>query len=137
MNYFEVLNSFWENSYNKLSNKEKDDNYFIINRRLSINYPIQSAYLSQYGICKYAVVDFWRNFITKYNSKPPYWLYITKNNIKNKIVKNKNLNNFSDEILFRYTKANKIDLKNLKQIYDLYTDKIYDDIVIFEKNVNI
>lgn len=58
----------------KIDDKSKKDNFFIINRRMAIKYPIQAAKLATYGVNPIYGVDSWYLITSRHkkNSKPPW-----------------------------------------------------------------
>lgn len=82
---FGFIDSMFNKDYDEQSNHTKNKHFFIINRFMSINWPIQAAYLNRYKINQVAVVDFWKRTLNKISNQPPAWMYTkTKKNTDTK-----------------------------------------------------
>jgi hypothetical protein len=65
--------------YKKVSDKEKQRNFFIVNRRLAIKYPVQACRLSFNGINPMYAVDCWYAITKKLavaHKRKPQWLWL-------------------------------------------------------------
>lgn len=71
--------------FKKITDKEKQRNFFIINRRLAIKYPIQAFKLSFNGINPIHAINSWysitKKLAVKYKRKPQ-WLWLKLSKIK-------------------------------------------------------
>ena len=47
----------------------------MINRRMSIQFPLQAQALQQVKIDEVAVIDFWQSYLRKQYSKTPFWMF--------------------------------------------------------------
>lgn len=76
--------------YGELTKKDKDSNFFIINKRLAIGMPLQAFSLSHLSINKEDAMDYWYGKTQKLAAKNggfPKWIYTsTKSNNKKKVA---------------------------------------------------
>ena len=87
--------------YNKLSNEDKEKNFFIINRKFARGFPNHAQYFNTKGIDKASALDVWYQFFIKKGSKGiPSWYWVPKKESKNKSIVTKDdvqfLMNFYD-----------------------------------------
>jgi hypothetical protein len=102
---FEILNLFFSktDNYKNVSNKDKKKHFFIINRRLSIGFPLISVNLSKMGINEIFALDVWYSYIRKKLKYKPQWMYLkTSKKTSTKKVK------YSKEAKEYYMKINEI-----------------------------
>lgn len=80
---WEILDSFWNTTkFKTYSNYERGKGYFMLQRKLSINHPIEAAKLSKIGINTGQVVHWWKYYMSaKYNQKPK-WTWVSANKKK-------------------------------------------------------
>ena len=85
MELFDILKAFFNNKkWEEVSKQDKARNFFMINRIMSVSFPLQANALNNTKIDPVAVVDYWRSLlITKYKT-PPGW-YFTSTIKKDKI----------------------------------------------------
>jgi hypothetical protein len=129
--YFEVINNLFNEKYWKnLTNNDKSRAYFILNRFMSINFPMQSALLSQIGIKTDVITEFWKRILNKQYSKMPNWFYV-KTSVKNKNktkTKQKSIKDFPNEILQSWMTLNKCGITELSEINRLFPEELYKEL---------
>jgi hypothetical protein len=117
-NIFSKNNSKWD-SIGKI---DKSRNFFMINRIMSIQYPLQANQFNKLKITPVYVVDWWRNTLASRYSKTPNWIYtLTKKkeaaaNKKTKVVDLSATEKFIREKF-------KISSRDLMQIKKFYPEK--------------
>ena len=94
-NPFEIIKAFHTKDWEKISDRDKARNFFMINRICSIAYPIQANSFNHLKIQPEKVIDFWKVFISHHNKKSPQWVW-TKT-IKGEKLKEEN--KYKEEIL--------------------------------------
>ena len=77
MGPFEVSKIIFESpaQYRDLTKGDKRSNFFILQRRFAINFPIQAQLLQHIRINMESVIDWWQRFLRKQYQKTPYWMY--------------------------------------------------------------
>lgn len=96
---------------------DKSRNFFMINRIMAIQFPVQANQFNKLKVIPAPVVDWWHDTLSARFSRPPQWLY-TKTNKKETTKKeeNKNLEEIEDFIRDRYAISRR-DLQALKTFY--------------------
>ena len=132
--FFALIKSFYDDKeYAKFTKNEKNKMVFMVNRRMAIRHPVESAYLSRMGISGYAVVDFWKDAITAQYKTYPGWLYTKTNTIKNK--DEEKFSKFKTETIDVYLKRNNIELKTLNELFKRYPSELIEDLNKLEKQL--
>lgn len=127
---FTFIDSMFNNKeYKEHSNHTKNKHYFMINRFMSINWPIQSAYLNMYKINQVAVVDFWKKTLNKVYSQSPSWMY-TKTK-KTDITKN-TIYAYSEEAVELYCKTYECSLKEVEELKKRFPSELNDELKKFD-----
>jgi hypothetical protein len=78
-----------EKQWNEVKSTDKNRNFFMTNRFLSIKYPLQVSVLSHFRINSAATADYWHSTLTKLYSSQPNWIYAKT---KKKAVEDKKKN---------------------------------------------
>jgi len=119
--------------YSKILPGEKRKHYFMLQRRLSINYPLQTNVLQHLKINQSAVVDFWQRFLTTKHRFVPGWMY-TKGVKKSQEVKEKKLT-ISNDIIREYCNYFQIDKKTVMDALEFYHEDMIKELKEFEINL--
>jgi hypothetical protein len=133
--YFALIKSFYDDEeYAKFTNNEKNKMAFMVNRRMSIKHPIESAYFSKMGIDGYAIVDFWKDAITIQYRTYPGWLYTKatataapKDKNEERFVK------FDIEVINTYLRRYDIEMKTLNELFKRFPTEVIDELESIEK----
>ncbi len=137
MDLFDFIKIIFTNptEYLKVPHGEKRKNFFMIQRRMSINYPLQANVLQHTKINQSAVIDFWQWFVRKQYKQVPSWMYI-KGVKKSQETKEKKIN-VSQKLISEYAKYFKIDRKSIVDALEFYPNEIIIELKNFEKNLNM
>jgi hypothetical protein len=74
-NPYEIIKAFNTKEWNGIKDKDKAKNLFMINRIMSINFPLQANSFNHIKIQPEKVVDFWKVFMSHYYKKTPQWIW--------------------------------------------------------------
>ncbi len=132
-NYIQILDCMFKDKreYNTVTRKEKDRNFFMINRRMSIKYPVQAFKLAFNNINKEYAIDCWYMITKRFNGVKPGWMY-TKTE-KEKIQKIK----YSDLAKNFYMKTNEIDEKTFQKALEFEPKKMQDILIKLDKQLKL
>lgn len=130
---FDLLNYFHDDKkWNIVTKLEKNKNFFIINRLMSINYPIPASLFSFIRMPGHIVVEFWKKFIGRNFKKNPDWLYTKgKSNIKKDTI-----DSFSEEITDYYMKINECDYKVFNELKKKFPNELMSELLNIEKMIS-
>ena len=133
--YFALIKSFYDvEEYTKFTNNEKNNMAFMVNRRMSIKHPIESAYFSKMGIAGYAIVDFWKDAITIQYKTYPGWLY-TKTTTAPKNKNEERFIKFDTEVINTYLRRYDIEMKTLNELFKRFSTEVIDELESIEKQI--
>jgi hypothetical protein len=130
MELFDIVKRIFDrkdSSWNEVSNNLKSRNFFMINRIMSIQYPIQANQFNHIKITPPGVVDWWRsNLSSRYTKSPPWIFTKTKKSESKKKTEDQNFSEVEDFVRNRFD-VSKRDLMYLKNFYpDKYRDWLID-----------
>lgn len=112
-NIFSTNDKMWKS----VGRIDKSRNFFMINRIMSIQFPLQANQFNKLRVTPPPVVDWWRDTLSHRFSKPPTWIYTkTKKVEKEEISKIKESPEVEAFIREKYKIAKK-DLLQLKEFY--------------------
>lgn len=113
---------------------EKRKNFFLLNRRFAVQYPMQANALQHNKINQSAVIDFWYYFLKKQYKTTPHWMFI-KGVKKAKDEKEKKIN-ISEKEIDEYVKFMKVDKKSIYDAIQFYPDLMISELKSFQKIIN-
>ena len=133
MELFELTKIMFEDpvAYKQVTPGEKRKHFFMINRRMSIQFPLQADILQHIKISEEAVIDFWQKFLRQQYNKTPYWMFI-KGTKKQKENKEKKID-IKESSLKSYAIINGFDFKSIKETLEIYPEELKNEIKSFEK----
>ena len=130
-NIFSTNNKTWK-SVGKI---DKSRNFFMINRIMAIQFPMQANQFNKLKISPPPVVDWWRDILSHRFSKPPTWIY-TKTKKSDKIDKDDSVKDYPEIERFIREKY-KVTSRALSQIKKFYPDKYQKWIIDVGEQVGI
>jgi hypothetical protein len=87
MELFDILKAFFsDKKWEDVSKIDKSRNFFMINRIMSITFPLQAQAFNNTKIDPSPVVDFWKTTLNRSYKTPPGWFFTAttkKEKIKN------------------------------------------------------
>jgi len=118
-NPFEIIKSFHTKSWDKIRDRDKARNLFMINRTCSIAYPLQANSFNNIKIQPEKVVNFWKVFVTHKHKTTPSWIW-TKTIKKGK---EKSQDNYKEEILDFIKEKYQISNREIQEMKDFFPSK--------------
>lgn len=118
-NPFDILKAFHTKDWEKVKDRDKARNFFMINRLCSIAYPLQANSFNHIKIQPDKAVDFWKLFISYQNKKTPQWVW-TKT-VKSE--KEKDNSKYKDEILEFIKNKHQISNREIQELIDFFPSK--------------
>lgn len=120
------------NEYNKLNNYIKMKHFFMVNRFMSIQFPMEAQAFNINGISQAYVMDCWQLVATKYG-KVPGWIY-TK---LSKGAKNKPPYEAKPDAVEMYLSLNEISMREYKDAFKVDPVGMKKQLVILEKQLGL
>ena len=128
--YIKLIFSKDEKSWNSLKFTDKSKNFFMLNRFMSIKYPIQANFLSHYRINPESVSDYWHRNMASLHSNTPKWIYAKT---KKKNEETKKMNFPSPEMIRWYCEKNEMSRRDFNENVTFFGEKFLDEIRNLEK----
>jgi len=130
MELFDIIKNIFnqkEDVWKNVSKNDKSRNFFMINRIMSIQFPMQAHQFNKLKVSPPYVVDWWRNTLNTRFTKVPTWIY-TKTQKSEKSKKNiSEVNQLTEDFIREKFQITKRDLVYLKTFYpDRYVKWIED-----------
>jgi hypothetical protein len=119
-----------EKDWKELKDTDKSRNFFMLNRFISIQYPVQCSFLCHYKIDPVSVSDHWHRSLSSKFSSTPKWIYAKT--IKKK-DQEKKLDLPSNEMIKWYCEKNEMSRKEFDQHLSFFGSKFLDEIKSLEK----
>ena len=135
MELFELTKSMFENpqKYEDATKGDKKKHYFMVNRFMSINFPMQAHVLGTLKNNPAATVDFWQTFVRKLFKRTPHWMFI-KGSVRKKKDKEK-LTNISEEQILGYSTMHELDHKSVRDAIKFFPEKMKVEFKNYDKIV--
>lgn len=130
---FDVINCMFSKpaEFKKLSMNERGKHFFMIQRFMSIKYPIQASFMNHTKINPAQVVTYWQESIGKMYSKTPTWMYAKVN--KKKAAKDGVI--FEESTLNYYCRKKQISRKVLDDAIKYVGDPMIKELKEIEKMI--
>jgi len=80
MSPYDLIKAFFnEKEWNDISKIEKSKNFFIVNRVMSIMFPLQANALNNTKIDPVSVINYWKKTLTSRYKTLPGWVFTSSN----------------------------------------------------------
>jgi hypothetical protein len=123
MQLFDIVKNIFstnDKNWKSVGRIDKSRNFFMVNRIMSIQFPIQANQFNKLKVTPAPVVDWWRDTLSHRFSKPPVWIYTkTKKVEKQEETQIKESPEVEAFIRDKY----KITGRDLLQIKEFYPDR--------------
>lgn len=133
MGPFEISKIIFESpgEYLSLTKGDKRSNFFILQRRFAINFPVQANLLQHIKTNQEASIDFWHRFLRKKYDKTPFWMFIQ--GVKKNQEKEEKKTKISSESLMKYCQFYQKDYKQVRDAIKFFPEQMAKEIADFEK----
>lgn len=118
-NPFDVIKAFHTSEWQKVSERDKARNLFMINRICSIAYPLQANSFNHIKINPENVVNFWKILLTHHNKKTPSWIWAKT--IKTEQVKNKK--EYKEEVIEFIKEKYQVSNRQIQELQNFFPSK--------------
>lgn len=116
MGPYDIMKSFFsDKEWGEIDKIEKSKNFFIINRTMSIAFPLQANAFNHTKIDPVSVVNYWRETLVRMYNSPPGWFF-TSSNKKEKAKKYVP----SDEVSLFIREKYEISEREVKELLEYY-----------------
>ena len=129
---FDYIKVFFENQeeYNKINDLQKAKHYFMLNRFMSIKYPIQALGFSNMRINGSAVSDCWHIVANQYK-RVPGWIFTKTKSQTSKVAQYEP----DDDVLAFYLKRTMLSDKDYTFLKKMYPEELKVELKALEKQM--
>jgi hypothetical protein len=117
-----------KDKYKFVSDEEKENNFFVLNKKFAFKYLRQAQFFNNKNIDKAAAIDIWYQIFYKTTNGTPQWWWLSKQKAKEKIKSEINKNDI--ELIKEYYSFTDNDIKFLTIFF---IDKLKEDIKRIKK----
>jgi hypothetical protein len=140
MELFDIIKRIFDKKpllWNEISKNDKVRNFFMVNRIMAIQFPVQANQFNKLKVTPNQVVDWWHDTLSSKFTRAPGWVYTrTEKSSAKKNDKSGNDKNFEEVEAFISQKF-KISMRDLKQLKIFYPDKYIDWMESVSKQVGV
>jgi len=141
MELFDIVKTIFksEKDWANISRNDKTKNFFMINRIMSIQFPMQANQFNNTKISPRPVVDWWHSTLSRHYTKMPSWIFTkTKKSAQKKVsAVSVEADPEVEKFIREKYSASKRELSELKKFfpdkYQDWTDSIADQINVSNK----
>ena len=132
MDLFDYIKTIFSQSkdYEELKDYAKKKNAFMLNRFMSIQYPVQAQMFNVMNVNSVGVANSWRKVGIRHKRTPGWIFTKTKKKAKDSIYSP------SDEVLSLYLKVNEIGMREYKDAMTYDPERVIQDLKTIEKQIN-
>ena len=123
--YIKIVFSKNEKGWKELTDADKRSNFWMLNRYISIQYPLKVNYLSLLKINPITVSDYWHKVFSNQYTAPPGWVY-TKT--LKKVEQEKKLDLPSEAMIVYYCNREEISRKDFDQSVKFFGKEFVDEL---------
>lgn len=136
MELFELTKAIFESPgiYADATKGDKRKNFFMIQRRMAINFPVQAQLLQHIRINMEATIDWWQRYIrSKKYPKTPFWMFIQ--GVKKNQEKEEKKTKISSETISEFCRFYQKDPKQIKDAIKFYPEEMQKEMNDFQKMI--
>jgi hypothetical protein len=138
MELFDIIKKIFDrkkNSWDQVSNHYKSRNFFMINRIMAIQYPIQANQFNHIKVNPHSVVDWWWGTLSNRYTKQPNWIF-TKTKKKEKKETPDRKDDFREAENFLKDKL-EISSRDLSDLRYFFPDRYKDWMIKVSQQINV
>jgi hypothetical protein len=131
MDLFDLIKQIFDrgSKWDAIKTYDKSKNFFMINRFMSINFPMQANLFNNRHIVSSSAVDSWRDVLNRLFTKPPSWMYT-----KTKKKESQGSKKYPEKATVQeWMKLNGLSKKDFESMIELMGDDVIKEILSFEK----
>lgn len=134
MQLFDFIRVLFEDakSYSEISTYDKQRNFFMTNRLMSIQYPVQANALNHVRVSQAQAVDYWQRGMTNVYTRVPDWIF-AKGQKKAASKQDPKKKPPGKHAIRAYCEATKLSMRDIDDAVELFGDQAYEPIRRLEK----
>lgn len=116
--------------FNKTKLHERGKHFFMINRLMSISFPVQASYFNHIKINGGQVVSFWQQLLSSKYTTTPKWMWVSTRKEKEK---KKALQPVSDSLIKEYCEKYQISQREVNDALKMFPEEMRNELLQFEQ----
>lgn len=121
MELFDVIKTIFKKKkdWEEVGKNDKVRNFFMINRIMSIQWPVQANQFNHTKVSPAPVVDWWHGTMSNYYSKSPSWIFTKTKKKEGKETKKIDFSEYEEAEAFvmKRFEVSKREISDLKKFY--------------------
>ena len=121
MDLFDVIKTIFKKgkAWDEVGKNDKVKNFFMINRIMSVQFPIQANQFNHTKIIPRPVIDWWHDTMSNYYSKTPPWIFTKTKKKEGKDEKKVDFSDYeeTEKFVMKRSEVSKRELFELKKFY--------------------
>lgn len=121
MELFDVIKTIFKKgkAWDEVGKNDKVKNFFMINRIMSIQFPLQANQFNHTKVLPRPVIDWWHVTMSNYYSKTPPWIFSKTRKKEGKDEKKLDLSGYeeTEKFIIKRFEVSKRELSELKKFY--------------------
>lgn len=121
MELFDVIKTIFKKgkAWDEVGKNDKVKNFFMINRIMSIQFPLQANQFNHTKVLPRPVIDWWHDTMSNYYSKTPPWIFSKTRKKEGKDEKKLDLSGYeeTEKFIIKRFEVSKRELSELKKFY--------------------
>lgn len=103
--------------WNSVGKIDKSRNFFMINRIMAIQFPVQANQFNKLKVIPVPVVNWWHDTLSSRFSRPPVWLYTKTNKKESAKTEETKVSEAVENFIRDKYRVSKRDLQSIKDFY--------------------
>ena len=121
MDLFDVIKTIFKKgkAWDEVGKNDKVKNFFMINRIMSVQFPIQANQFNHTKVSPRPVIDWWHDTMSNYYSKTPPWIFTKTKKKEGKVEKKVDFSDYeeTEKFIMKRFEVSKRELLELKKFY--------------------
>ncbi len=131
MDLFDIVKKIFNQSqseWDKVAKNDKNRNFFMINRIIGIQFPIQANQFNKLKVNPSPVIDWWHDSLSHRYSKVPSWIFTKTNKKETSKINPASKDEETEKFLMQSLSVSSRDLALLKKFYPERYSKWIEDV---------
>jgi hypothetical protein len=116
--------------FNKTKIHERGKHFFMVNRLMSISFPVQASYFNHIKINGGQAVSFWQQLLSSKYTSTPKWMWVST---KKEKEKKKALQAVSDSVIKHYCELYQLSQRDVNDALKMFPNEMTNELLEFEK----
>lgn len=130
--YTKLIFTATEKQWQEVKDTDKNRNFFMLNRFLSIKYPLQVSLLSHFRINSASTSNYWHSMLKRLYKSQPSWIFAKT---KKKATEDKKKNLPSESMIKWWCQKHEMSRRDFENSVSFFGDSFLDEVRDLEKTL--